>query len=230
MGQRIALVFLTSLEKKYLVLSVDKWLDEATDVASQVARIVHRKYQTYFDVSDVRQELLTWIWRREDKVKQWLSPDQTPEDYKGGVRQLGKTLTRQADKYCRRLKAQKLGYELRDEQYYDPITLSEMLPFVWQDVVNTTDNTKPKVSGGGNPAEGGNYVIQLFDIRRALVKIDPQDRLVLQMKFFEQLTYTEIALMLEISDTTAHRKVDGALRRLNQHLGGQSPFQSEVEM
>lgn len=209
---------------------MDKWLDEASDVASQVARIVHRKYQTYFDVSDVRQELLTWIWRREDKVKQWLSPEQSPEDYKGGVRQLGKTLTRQADKYCRRLKAQKLGYELRDEQYYDPITLSEMLPFVWEDVVNTTDATKPKVSGGGNPAEGGNYVIQLFDIRRALTKIDPQDRLVLQMKFFEQLTYTEIALMLEISDTTAHRKVDGALRRLNQHLGGQSPFQSEVEM
>jgi len=209
---------------------MDKWLDEATDVASQVARIVHRKYQTYFDVSDVRQELLTWIWRREDKVKQWLSPEQTPEDYKGGVRQLGKTLTRQADKYCRRLKAQKLGYELRDEQYYDPITLSEMLPFVWEDVVNTTDATKPKVSGGGNPAEGGNYVIQLFDIRRALIKIDPQDRLVLQMKFFEQLTFSEIADTLGVSDTTAHRKVDGALRRLNQHLGGQSPFQSEVEM
>ena len=209
---------------------MDRWLDEANDVASQVARIVHRKYQTYFDVADVRQELLTWVWRREDKVKQWLSPEQSPEDYKGGVRQLGKTLTRQADKYCRRLKAQKLGYELRDEQYYDPITLSEMLPFVWQDVVNTTDSTKPKVSGGGNPAEGGNYVIQLFDIRRALVKIDPQDRLILQMKFFEQLTYSEIAHSLEVSDTTAHRKVDGALRRLNQHLGGQSPFQSEVEM
>lgn len=206
------------------------WFDEATDIASQVARIVHRKYQTYFDVADVRQELLTWIWRREEKVQQWLSPDQSAEDYKGGVRQLGKTLTRQADKYCRRLKAQKLGYELRDEQYYDPITLSEMLPFVWEDVVNTTDSTKPKVSGGGNPAEGGNYVVQLFDIRRALSKIDPQDRLILQMKFFEQLTYSEIATTLEVSDTTAHRKVDGALRRLNQHLGGQSPFQSEVEM
>jgi RNA polymerase sigma factor (sigma-70 family) len=208
---------------------MDKWLDEASDVASQVARIVHRKYQTYFDVADVRQELLTWIWRREDKVREWLSPDQTPEEYKGGIRQLGKTLTRQADKYCRRLKAQKLGYELRDEQYYDPITLSEMLPFVWEDVVNTTDATKPRVSGGGNPAEGGNYVIQLFDIRRALSKLDPQDRLILQMKFFEQLTFTEIANTLGVSDTTAHRKVDGALRRLNNHLGGQSPFQSAVE-
>ena len=209
---------------------MDKWLDEATDIASQVARIVHRKYQTYFDVSDVRQELLTWVWRREDKVKQWLSPEQSPEEYKGGVRQLGKTLTRQADKYCRRLKAQKLGYELRDEQYYDPITLSEMLPFVWEDVVNTTDSTKPRVSGGGNPAEGGNYVIQLFDIRRALAKLDPQDRLMLQMKFFEQLTFSEIATSLGVSDTTAHRKVDGALRRLNNNLGGQSPFQTEVEM
>jgi RNA polymerase sigma factor (sigma-70 family) len=203
------------------------WFEEASDIASQVARIVHRKYHTYFDVADVRQELLTWIWRRDEKVKGWLDKTQSPEDYRGGVKQLGKTLTRQADKYCRRIKAQKLGYELRDEQFYDPITLSEMLPFVWSDVVNTTDNTKPKVSGGGNPAEGGNYVVQMFDIRRALAKLDPQDRLILQMKFYEQLTFADIANVLEISDTTAHRKVDGALRRLNNHLGGQNPFSGE---
>ena len=50
------------------------------------------------------------------------------------------------------------------------------------------------------------------------------------MKFFEQLNYQEIAQTFGVSDSTAHRKVDGALRRLNNHLGGQSPFQSEVEM
>lgn len=200
------------------------WLEEASDIASQVARIVHRKYQTYFDVSDVRQELLTWVWRREDKVKGWLDHAKGQEEYKSGVKQLGKTLTRQADKYCRRLKAQKLGYELRDEQYYDAITLSEMLPFVWGDVVNTTDATKPKVSGGGNPAEGGNYVVQLFDIRRAIGKLDEMDRDILEMKFEQQLTFSEIAHALEVSDTTAHRKVDGAIRRLNNHLGGTNPF------
>lgn len=206
------------------------WLQEATDVASQVSRIVHRKYHTYFDVADVRQELLVWIVRREEKVRGWLDHTQGEEQYKGGIRQLGKTLTRHADKYCRKRKAQQLGYQLDDEAYYSPITLSELLPFVWSDVVNTTDGSKPKVSGGGNPAEGGNYVIQLFDIRRALDKLDPSDKLVLQMKFFEMLNFQEIAEVLEVSDSTAHRKVDGALRRLNNNLGGQSPFKEEVEM
>ena len=206
------------------------WLQEATDIASQVARIVHRKYNTYFDVSDVRQELLVWVVRREDKVRAWLDHSQGEDVYKGGMRQLGKTLTRHADKYCRKRKAQQLGYQLDDEAYYSPVTLSELLPFVWEDVVNTTDSTKPKVGGGGNAAEGGNYVIQLFDVRRALSKLDPQDKLILQMKFFEQLNFQEIAQVLEVSDTTAHRRVDGALRRLNQRLGGQSPFKEEVEM
>jgi len=200
------------------------WLSEATDVASQVARVVHRKYSVYFDVSDLRQELLVWVWRREDKVKQWLDHNQEPEDYKGGVRQLGKTLTRQADKYCRRLKAQKLGYELRDEQYYDPITLSELLPFVWGDVVETTKLDGEKVSGAGNPAEGGNYVIQLFDVRNALSKIDEMDRDVLELKYEQNLTFAEIAKVLEVSDTTAHRKVEGAMRRLVNQLGGTNPF------
>lgn len=206
------------------------WLEEATDIASQVARVVHRKYHTYFGVDDVRQELLVWVVRREDKVRTWLDHDQGEEQYKGGVRQLGKTLSRHADRYCRKRKAQYLGYQIDDEAYYSPITLSELLPFVWNDVVNTTDGSKPKVSGGGNPAEGGNYVIQLFDIRRALDKLDPQDKLVLQMKFFEMLNFQEIAEVLEVSDSTAHRKVDGALRRLNNNLGGQSPFKEEVEM
>jgi len=203
---------------------MSEWLEEATDVASQVARVVHRKYSVYFDASDLRQELLTWVWRRQDKVKEWLSHDQEPEDYRGGVKQLGKTLTRQADKYCRRLKAQKLGYEIRDEQYYDPITLSELLPFVWGDVVETTKLDGEKVSGAGNPAEGGNYVIQLFDVRNALSKIDEMDRDVLELKYEQNLTFAEIAEVLEVSDTTAHRKVEGAMRRLVNQLGGINPF------
>ena len=213
-----------------MALVTNKWLDESREIAVTVARKVHRRYHTYFDVQDVTQELMVWVLKRQDKIKEWLDHPLESDEYKMGVRKLGKTLTRNADKYCRRLKAQKLGYEVRDEQYYSPISLSELLPFVWSDVVETRDASKPKVSGGGNPAEGGNYVIQLFDIRAALRKLDPQDKLVLQMKFFEQLNYQEIAQTFGVSDSTAHRKVDGALRRLNNHLGGQTPFQSEVEM
>ena len=205
------------------------WFDESHQIAATVARKVHRKYHTYFEVEDVTQELTVWILRRQDKVKEWLDHSVDLEDYKMGVRKLGKTLTRHADKYCRRLKAQRLGYEIRDEQYYSPITLAELLPFVWEEVLETRDSTKPRVSGGGNPAEGGNYVVQLFDIRRAMLHLSEDDRKVLRLKFYEQINYKELAEALGVSDTTAHRKVDGAIRRLTEKLGGTNPFEKGEE-
>ena len=80
------------------------------------------------------------------------------------------------------------------------------------------------VTGGGNPAEGGNYIIQVFDVRRAVHKLDPMDQLVLQMKYYENHNFTEMAELLQCSDTTAHRRVTGALRRLHFSLGGDNPF------
>jgi len=206
---------------------VKPWLDEATDIASQVAKQIHKRYHTYFAIDDLRQELILWCVSRPDKIAQWLNPEQTAEDYKGGINQLAKTLSRHADRYCRKAKAQAVGYELRDEVYYSPALLSELLPHVWSNVAPTADTTKPRVSGGGAPAEGGNYVISLFDVRAGLEKLDPDDRVVLQYRFFENLTYTDLATVLNISDSSAHRKVDGALRRLCRHLGGDNPFQSK---
>jgi len=201
------------------------WFDESHQIAVTVARKVHRKYHVYFDMQDVAQELTVWILRRQDKIEEWLDHPKGTEEYKMGVKKLGKTLTRHADKYCRRLKAQKLGYELRDEQFYSEVTLSELLPFVWSDVVNTVDNSKPKVSGGGNPAEGGNYVIQLFDIRRALARLNEMDRDVLELRYADNLSFKELSIQLAVSETTAHRKVDGALRRLTNELGGTNPWE-----
>ena len=206
------------------------WLSEAQGVAAQVARTVHKKYHTYFDVADVRQELVVWILRREDKVKEWLDPTLETEERKVGVKMLGKALSRQADKYCRKRKAQQLGYALEDEHYYPPVDLHVLLPFVWRDAVSSKNPNTEKVSGSGNPAEGGNYIIHLFDIRKGLEHLDPQDRMVLYMRYYENMFYPDIAERLEISETTARRKVDGALRRLSNYLGGISPFKKEEKV
>ena len=81
----------------------------------------------------------------------------------------------------------------------------------------------------GNPAEGGNYVIQLFDIRRCLLRLSEEDRKVLRLRFFDQLSYKEMAEAMSVSDTTANRKVDGAIRRLSESLGGPNPFGKDEE-
>ena len=199
---------------------------DAYTIATTVARKVHRKYTTYFDWEDVAQELTLWLNRRWNKVDEWLDHPPESEEYKAGVKLLAKTLTRHADKYCRKKKSQKVGYELRDEQFYAPVLVAELLPFVWADVLETKDNNKPKVSGSGNPAEGGNYVIQLFDVRSALLRLPEQDRTVLRLKYYEQETFAQIAEELQVSESTAHRKVDNAIRKLINLLGGPSPYSS----
>lgn len=193
----------------------------AQNVAAHAARAIHKKYHTYFDVADVRQELIIWILNHENKVNEYLA------DEEFGIRKLGKTLRRQADKYCRKRKAQSVGYSLEDEAYYPGSTIVTLLPYVWKDVEAMHVGDGEKITNSGNPAEGGNFIIQIFDIRKALEELDPQDRLILQMKYFEGLTFAEIAESLEISDTTAHRKHEGALRRISNLLGGTSPFTKE---
>jgi len=72
----------------------NKWLDESREIAVTVARKVHRRYHTYFDVQDVTQELMVWVLKRQDKIKEWLDHPLESDEYKMGVRKLGKTLTR----------------------------------------------------------------------------------------------------------------------------------------
>ena len=208
---------------------MDKWFEEASEIATWAARTTHRKYNTYFDIEDVKNEMIVWMLNHQQKIRSWIDVEDN-DAHKEGSKKLGKTLRRQADKYCRRAKAQAVGYHLEDEAYYPPISIATLLPHVWGDVEQVQVVAEQRVSGGSNPAEGGNMFAQLFDIRRALDKLDPQDRLLLQMKYYEELTFAEIATVLGVSDTTAHRKHDGALRRISEALGGENPFtKKEVE-
>ena len=205
-------------------------LAHANDVIATVAYRVHKRYRTYVDVSDVRQECLEWCLKRPDKIEQWLSVDQDKNSLENGIRALAKTLSRHADRFCRKPKAQAAGYELRDEAYYTPELISELLPHVWTSVVETRDPNQPKISGGGNPAEGGNYVISLMDIRRAMDRLTPDDLMILEMIFHQAYTLAEAAHSLGVSESTIHRRKTGALKRMMNFLGGDNPFEYRRRM
>ena len=87
----------------------EKWIEDLVTIATTVAYTITRNYKGYADVDDVKQELLEWSLKRRDKIEEWLSPDLPKADYKLGVKRLGRTFNRLADKYCRREKAKKLG-------------------------------------------------------------------------------------------------------------------------
>ena len=107
--------------------------------------------------------------------------------------------------------------------------LETILPFVWQSVIPTSNPAGERVSGGGAPSEGGNYIISVIDVRKGVKRLEPDDQLILHMKYVEQMTYEKVAETLEVSRSSAERKIKGALRRLVKELGGQDPWARSKE-
>lgn len=209
----------------------DDWLDEANEIAATVSRQVHKRYTTYFDKADVQQELIIWCLNHEDKVRGWLDPNQEPIDRKGGIRQLAKTLNREADKYCRSRKARVCGYDVRDEFFYSVGLLEELLPFVHDQSkwIGQQQNANVRVSNGGSdPAEGNNYLAMMVDTKRAYEKLEPDDQLLITMKYHENLTLGQIAAVVNLSDSTISRRINKALRRMVRELGGNNPWTGEM--
>jgi len=199
-------------------------LEEVTEIAASVAKQIHPRYAVYFEIHDIKQELLLWSLKRPDKIEQWLSHDQEPQDRKSGIRQLAKTFQREADKICRSEKARKIGYETRDEYFYSIGLLEELIANI-DALEQQQGGQSARVSGGGSdPATGNNFAATIADVRKAMEALDPADCLMLEMRYQEGLTFAQIATQLELSDSTVHRRVNSALKRMVKVLGGDNPW------
>ena len=202
----------------------DELIQEVSEIASQVARQIHSRYAVYFDASDVQQELVMWALKRPNKIKEWLDHEQDSKDRKAGIRQLAKSMQREADKYCRSLKARAVGYEPRDEAFYSKGMLEELIANMNEAEEGNT-GMQVRVSGGGSdPATAGNFLVSVIDVRKAMGELDPQDQMMLEMRYQEGLTLAQISDALGLSDTTVHRRINSALNRMLNNLGGESPY------
>ena len=199
-------------------------LEEVTEIAASVAKQIHPRYAVYFEAQDLRQELLLWSLKHENKITDWLSHNQEPQDRKAGIRQLAKSLQREADKICRSAKAKRSGYEVYDEYFYTRGVLEELITNL-DEIEAQQIGMQVRVSGGcSDPATGNNIAASVADVRKALSQLDPTDLLMIEMKYQEQATYKQIAEVVELSDSTVHRRVTGALNRMVKILGGESPY------
>lgn len=202
----------------------EDWLDVATEIATSVSYQVHKRYKVYFDAADVRQELVLWAIRKQHKVKEWTNPTQEKEDLAGGIKQLATAMRREADKYCRTEKAKAVGYETRDEAFYNIGVIEELLAHIGELETPQLGLQMRVSSGGSDPATGGNFTISLIDVRSAFNKLNPADRLMLEMRYQEGLTLQQCADALEMPLTTVHRHINHALEAMVEDLGGDSPW------
>jgi RNA polymerase sigma factor (sigma-70 family) len=201
------------------------------EIAPSVAYAVHRQFKQWVERDDVKQECLQWAMARAGYINSQLSVEDTDER-RHNEQKIAWQMSRAAERYCRKEKATKSGYQLADEAFYQTAMLGQLLPFVIASVIDGTvleqaqemiRDGQPK--GSSSPAEGGNLLAMLLDIKKCYLKLDDDDKQILMLRYHENLTLERIGEVLGCHRSSADRRCHHALRELNNELGGSSPYQ-----
>ena len=201
------------------------------DLVPSVANTIYRRYNKHVEKDDIKQELMAWaMTRAADHTEDLMEPIE--ERRRHNEQRIAWQMRRVAERYARKEKASKSGYQTNDEAYYESATLGQLLPFVIASIIDGTvleqaqemiNDGQPK--GSSSPAEGGNLLANLIDIKKGFLQLEQDDQSLLRMRHHEGFTLQQIAQVLECAISTADRRCYKSLRRLQDNLGGISPWQ-----
>lgn len=201
------------------------------DLVPSVVTTIHRRFRAYTERGDLLQEAWAFVLSRAEHFNEVLS-EENEVQRKWNEKKIAWQMRRALERYARKEKASKSGYQLNDEAYYDTVTIAQLLPFVIKSFISDTaleqsqilinDGTPRKPSA---PAEGGNLLAMLVDIKKAYEKLDKYDQDILRLRYHDNLTLQIISEYLECAISTVDRRCTQALRKLQNNIGGESPWQ-----
>jgi len=201
------------------------------DLVPSVAGTIYRRYKNYVERDDIKQECMAWAMTRNAYITEQLN-EPNEERRKHNEQRIAYQMRRVAERYARKEKASKSGYQTTDEAYYESAGIGQLLPFVIASVIDGTvleqvqqmvQDGQPK--GKSSPAEGGNLLATLIDIKRGYLSLDADEQKLLRLRHHESFTLQQIAQVMECAVSTADRRCNNAMRKLIEQLGGQSPWQ-----
>lgn len=185
-------------------------------IVSHVADEYSRKF-TMVARDDIKQSLYEWFVSHPKKLTEWEGFSK-----KSTQNLLYRSLRNQALDYCQLWKAKSLGYEVSDLFFYEPDVVEAVLPAVLRGdvteapIINLGMPGKPSA-----PAEGGNLMAMMAEIKAAYLKLNTEDRHILYHRHANSLTYSDIATELALpSDDAARMRHRRAIKKLITRLGG----------
>ena len=194
-------------------------------IVLHVADEYHKKF-SMVDREDIKQSLYEWFVSHPKKLTEWEGFSK-----KSAQNLLYRSLRNQALDYCLYWKAKSLGYEPSDLYYYEPAVVEAILPAVLRGditeapVLNLGMPGKPSA-----PAEGGNIMAMMAEIKSAYLKLSTEDRHILYHKYANSLSHAAIAEELALpSDDAARMRHNRAIKRLITRLGGFRPYLDKDE-
>ena len=200
------------------------------DIVPSVVTLVHRRYRKYVDRADLVQEAYAWLMTRVIYFNGLLEEENETVRL-ANQRRIGWQMKRAVERYARKEKATRSGYQTNDESFYDVVTIAQLLPYVIASIVNDTaieqaqnlvnDGTPRKPSA---PSEGGNLLATLIDIKKSYELLDEDEKKILRLRYHDNYTLQQLSEVLECAISTADRRCGNALRKLLNFMGGESPY------
>lgn len=210
---------------------IDERYDELCALASTAARSAKRRYPTS-DIDDLQQVALMWCVEHPRKLNSYL----TDADSRRGVRMLTASMRNAAKKYAREARAQHFGYFLEDEVWYSKRMLKGdgNKPGLLHYVMDQENWRKPPPSDGagrgkGDPAEGGGWLTSMCDLSAAIDALGSDDKAVIEEHFRFGVSYEVLGRRMNCSKATVAKRIDRAVRRIQDYLGGQRPQDDPAE-
>ena len=194
-------------------------------IVSHVADEYHKKYNMV-DREDIKQSLYEWFVSHPLKLTEWEAFSK-----KSTQNLLYRSLRNQALDYCQLWKAKTLGYEMSDVFFYDAAVVEAILPSVLRGDVTEAPKLDLGMPGKPSaPAEGGNLMAMMAEVKSGFIKLSDEDRNILYQKHANSLSYNAIAELLELpSDDAARMRHKRAIKRLITRLGGFRPWLDKDE-
>jgi RNA polymerase sigma factor (sigma-70 family) len=200
------------------------------DLVPPVAGSIYRRYRQWVERDDVTQECYAWAMSRAEHYAELLNEENALQRTINEKR-ISWQMRRHCERYARKEKAKKSGYQIGDESFYDTVVIAQLLPHVIASVLDGTvlEQAQEMINDGqprkqSAPAEGGNLLAILIDIKKAYLKLEVADKDILIQRYHNNLTLQELAQYLGCAVSTADRKVNSSLRKLQIILGGESPW------
>lgn len=201
------------------------------DLIKGAAHSVARRYRHYTTAQDLSQELYVFVLSRAVQLNEELTAAESnsKEEYKWQQRKIAARLRRAAERSARKDKATASGYLAADEYFYDTTQIAQLLPAALQfeaEGALLVDQLEEGPKAPKAPAEGGNLLAMVVDIRAAYDKLELDDQQLLEQRYGSSpMLLKDMAEAWKVSDSQVDRRIQSALRRLIDNLGGESPYQ-----
>jgi RNA polymerase sigma factor (sigma-70 family) len=204
---------------------------EYQSLVSLIAKQFHSRYKMV-PRDDIEQSMWLWFASHPNKVKEWSKLD----DQKQATKLFARSLRNAASDYCQKEKSAQEGYSFDDNFFYTKNLVENILPYMIKsesdddiDLEATLDLVMQDLGltkgAGSAAAEHGNYLAFFADIKSAFYKLPEEKQNVLRLRYTDDLTYTQLADIINQSSNTARMKTERALNHLIRMLGGPKPYQ-----